>query len=331
MSSTTISRAIAIVAGTLSAAAALAVMLHSPDGENPHALTLDHALMPVVILLTITAGHYAPKAFGEWRLASGLGWLAVAIVGTTVTLYTSLGRQNAVTDSQIKSVEEINRQRRELSAKITATSKLLEKSMSEQSTRCAKSLNTDSCRGTLLNVKSFTSTVERLQKQLRELGPERTVAPRATRLAETVALFTGWDAEVLRTRVMALEPFAYAILFEIGALVAFGYAFTRSKEATVIPRPASSADAATPQEVTGPSVEPLAPRPRRSVSKTEARAQVAEIPSVNRQDELADRLGVHKSTMSRWLKQWERDGLVTRENSGRAKTVMRCPRQLQLI
>ena len=94
MTHSIISRAVAGVAGALAAGAALAIMLADVETLNPKTWHLEHGLMPVVLTLTIVAGHYAVATVRQRRVASCLGWCVVALVGTGVTLYTSLGRQN---------------------------------------------------------------------------------------------------------------------------------------------------------------------------------------------------------------------------------------------
>jgi hypothetical protein len=240
-----------------------------------------------------------------------------------VTLYTSLGRQNDTTDRQIKLAEDVNRQRALLAKQLGATAALLGKAMTDQSAKCAKSPDTDSCRGAQLNVRSFTATVARDRQQLRALGPEQTAAPKATVLSATVALFYPVDEQLLRRRLIALEPFAFTFLFEIGAIVAFSFAFSHGTHATVARTVSETATVATTGPVTEPNPTPPS-RPRRSRGATErdARAVVVQLRAIDSQQELANRLGVHKATVSRWMQKWETEGIVTRGADGRCKVAV---------
>jgi CTP-dependent riboflavin kinase len=60
------------------------------------------------------------------------------------------------------------------------------------------------------------------------------------------------------------------------------------------------------------------------LSKAEAllmiQAEIAQRGSIPSQDVIANRCAVNKSA-SRWLRQWERDGLISRQQDGRCKIV----------
>ena len=295
-------------------------MLADVEALNPKTWHLEHGLMPVVLTLTIVAGHYAVATVRQRRVASCLGWCVVALVGTGVTLYTSLGRQNDTTDRQIKRAEDSNRQRSTLEKQLGATEKLLEKAMVDQSVKCAKSPDTDSCRGAQLNVRTFTATAARDRQQLRSLGPEQTAAPKATVLAATVALFYPVDEQLLRRRLIALEPFAFTFLFEMGAIVAFSFAFSRGTRATVAQTVVRSATVAATVAKMGQKPAPPSRRRRsRGATERDARTVVVQLRSIDNQQDLADHLGVHKATVSRWMQKWEAEGIVTRGVDGRRK------------
>ena len=62
-------------------------------------LNLDQALMPILVALTIIAGHLTTSAAGERKLLSALGFAVVFTVGTVLTIYTSVGSQAKMADT----------------------------------------------------------------------------------------------------------------------------------------------------------------------------------------------------------------------------------------
>ncbi len=333
----TISRVIAGGAGLLAAIAALALMLSDINPTNPSAWRLDHGLMPVVLVLTIASGHFVMATARAWRAVACAGWLIVAIVGSVVTLYNSLGRQNDTADRQIKQAEDINRQRGDVTKQMIATGTLLNAAMLAQATRCERNPDSDSCRGSRSNVRAFATAIEHNQQQLREIGPEQTAAPKATVLAATVALFFTVDEQLLRKRIMALEPFLYTVLFEIGSIVAFSFALsgtaaktavaagTVPQNATVpqnsgtVPHLEPEVLRAIPQVPTAPSSRPTRNRP--GATEAQAKLAIVRFHVIENQQFLADHFRVSKSTVSRWVDKWEIEGIVTREPDGRCNVV----------
>ena len=106
MQSHTTARAVAVASGCLATAGALALL--TSDAIASGHWTLEHALLPVIVALTLTAGHLALPALAQKRPLSALGWAVLFLAGTWATVYTSAGRQAAAGDAQIHRADDIN-------------------------------------------------------------------------------------------------------------------------------------------------------------------------------------------------------------------------------
>ena len=97
--------------------------------------------------------------------------------------------------------------------------------------------------------------------------------------------------------------------------------------ATVAPTaPGPGSGTRLPATVARPSATVVTLRPQaRRLSKANAlllvQGEIARHGSIPSQDTVADRCQVNKATVSRWLRQWERDGLISRAQDGRCKVV----------
>ena len=147
--------------------------------------------------------------------------------------------------------------------------------------------------------------------------------------------------EAIEATLLLLFPFGLALFTEIGAIVGFGLIFeTRASgrrtvsaavtphPETVSPPPAGPRLQRFPETVTRkPSATvlqlPLKPRGLLSKSETLAfvQAEITQRGSIPSQGAIAAQCGRRKGTVSRWLRDWEKSGLISRQQEGRCKVV----------
>src|SRR5215510_7353077 len=86
-------RALAIVCGVAATGGAIALLLADAIGSGHW--SQDHALVPLVVGLTVATGHLAVAAWASRRWLPALGFAIAFVVGTTVTVLNGVGRQSA--------------------------------------------------------------------------------------------------------------------------------------------------------------------------------------------------------------------------------------------
>ena len=90
----TTTRALAIGAGVISAGTAVYMIVG--DAIRSGVWSLEDVILPVIVILTIIAGHMVGPAVSSRRALAALGWFSLAVLGTSLTVYTNVGRQAKV-------------------------------------------------------------------------------------------------------------------------------------------------------------------------------------------------------------------------------------------
>lgn len=345
---TTRAQWLARASGLAATAGALAILLS--DAIRTGHWELEHALLPIVVGITITSGHLIGSALREWRVLSAIGFVALFALGTLATVYNSVGRQAATADHAALTADDHNAARASIERDLVATRKKLSdaefyvaweiagrpRDKSGTPTLTGKPTGTTGCgagcNGWQKQADKYSDEITRLEARRAALGPAAITSPKADRAAKVAALF-GFERDRTKETFHLIEPFIYALLFELAAIVAFGYGFAHraTRKPSVSDSRQTSFPSITLETVALPANDetpPVPPKPgnRRPVS-TKAAAQADIIQLVTRretipsQDTLANRWGVAKGTVSKWLADFERRGLIQRETVGRCKMV----------
>lgn len=246
---TTPGRWLARAAGLLSAAAAVYVL--TEDALRSGRWTSDDLLMPVLVTLTILASHLVGSARRARAPLAPAGFLLLAVVGTGLIVYTSVGRQARLADTEDAAAADAAQRRGAVEAEIAAT--LAKRAQAEAMLDAARrtlaaecqSGKGSRCRGTEATADVYAAAVKgrdvdlaRLRDELARLGPAPVSASRAQRMAAAVAVFAGGDDEErVRARLARVfrlfEPFAFSLFWELGAVVALGYGFGHGRRQRV--------------------------------------------------------------------------------------------------
>jgi hypothetical protein len=246
-------RALAITVGIAATGGALAILLADPIATGTW--RLDHVLLPVIVAITIAAGHLCGTALRGWRLLPAVGFALIFVIGTALTVYSSVGAQKsgagarqelAVTshnDAIAAKRAELDRARLRLSQAETMADREMTGS------RCGAR-----CNDWKLRAQEVTARIGQLEGELRGLGPERLAPSKARPFAEALGVL-GFEPAKVEKLAATFEPFAYSLLFELAAIVAFGFGFGHRSGAIQTP-----AQAETLQPVPAAPKRPTPPK-----------------------------------------------------------------------
>jgi len=231
----TIGGAVAIAAGVAATVAALGILLS--DAITTGHWSLDHGLMPLTVGITILSGHLIGTAFRSWRVLSAAGFALLFVVGTSLTVYTSVGRQAKTADTEMLALTAGNEEIARLKSDAESIRQTLQYAVPDAKAECKGAPDPlpvkgwPECKRKSASVEAFTEKLERTEARLQKLGAPKPVAPRADRAAEVLAL-AGIDKAKAKRAFVLFEPFAFALFFELSAIVAFGFGFSGSRKGT---------------------------------------------------------------------------------------------------
>lgn len=237
MLNSTSERVLAIAAGGTFAIGGLITILGF-EVFTPRAWTPMTVTTILLVAGTIFAGHLLSNAFADKRWLHGLGFSLVFAVGTCAVVLNSVGRQAETTQTKTLSAEQVNQAIFDKRTALNdANDRLAEANdMVDLQTNGGINRRTgekvqpgcgESCRGWKLRVADLTVVVKTLERELRELGPQKPVNPKAETIAALFELFH-FDKARVASIMGILEPFFPTFVFEFGAIVSLGYAFRRS-------------------------------------------------------------------------------------------------------
>lgn len=341
-------RAVAVASGCLATAGALAIL--TSDAIASGHWTLEHAMMPLIVALTIAGAHFAPRAARERRIGYAFGWGLVFVAGLAAQLYTSAGKQAAGAQTQIDDARARAGARTRAEARVTDLIKDVGDARRAQAAECASGEGTR-CKGAGATLRARLAELAVAEADLGQVAPAPVAAPNADRAASIIAAIWGGDRDAIKALFVLLEPLRYTVLLELGALVSFGYAFggsCRTVRSLALRRridieaqefgklngsapetnrsqvlPNHSDRSARPATERRP--EPAQIRTVRRRGRTEAEADLVTMIALGRtvpsQQALADRWGVSKSTVHKWLARWDAQGLTRRRVEGKRKVV----------
>lgn len=335
-------RLMAIAVGVLAAIAALAILLAEPLASGHW--RLEHFLLPAIVAITIATAHLTIAAFCEWRIISGAGFLAVAIVGTALTLYSSVGNQKEQTGEKAGAAEAHNQlivdkrdALRGRESNLTVAQTLLVDTQRQLQADCVKGKkNKAHCDGVRTNIDTYESAVAgheaaiaRLEADLRRLGGKHVARPKVEAVGQ-VADVLGFDRRKVEKVAETFEPFAYSFLFELCSIVAFAYGFAGAHTPATVKR---KSEVETVETVPA-TPEPTPPKPgkrgpvlvKQVATRAAAEADIVQLLArgepMPSQEGLRMRWGLkHRSTVSKWLGDFEARGIISRQAEGRCKAV----------
>jgi hypothetical protein len=216
-------RFLAITAGVAFTAGGLTILLgdviaHHQEWNSYHALTI------LTVFGTIAAGHLMVDAGRARHYLSALGFFVLFMSGTGLVVYQSVGRQAETTDAKVLDAEASNQLIASKGADLAKA-----KSRFEDANRMADNEMRGErcgprCKDWRQRATEVQALISQIEGEIRALGPQKPVAPKAEKMAAVAALF-GADQQKAKAALMLLEPFLWTLFFEIGSIVSLGFAF----------------------------------------------------------------------------------------------------------
>ena len=326
----TAGRGLAIAAGVILATGTLAILFEDVLMHGA-AFTLKHWLTLVTVAGTMMVGHLADLArrHGHWLPVAGFTCLFLA--GTGIVVYSSVGRQAEKTMISSEEHDKNVGERMKLEAERDTDAASAKKYRAEADTEC-KSGEGKLCRSARTSRDFYDNSVKGLDARIKILEPAKPVSAEAEQLAN-VAAALGYDKEKVQALAILLSPFLTTLFLEFGTIVSFGFAFSPKRKVGTVRLDLGTGQTSFASD--GSEGRWFAPDPpngspnRRGgrYTKDEAASDLVTRLALGErfgsQDELRDRYGVAKLTMSDWLGEWERSGLVSRTQTGRCKALAR--------
>lgn len=228
MQPTTTGRGLALVAGILATVGALAILMQ--DAIRTNVWQLEHGLIPVLMAVQILTAHSVINAARSRRAVSALGFLIVAAVATWGVLYTSVGKQSKVAAEHVAAAEDVNAKLAQLGSELAKNNAMLAEARNKLLSECASGKG-KRCDGIAATVKVYSDAVAGVEAKIEKVGPLKPVAPNADKMSELISVITGADRGKAKHILLLIEPFTYATIFELAALVSFGFAFAGTRPA----------------------------------------------------------------------------------------------------
>lgn len=240
-------RVLSILAGTLFTAGALTILLEDVVLHSAP-FALKHALTVITVAGTMMVGHLASAAKGGRHWLAMLGFAALFVTGTALTVYNSVGRQAEASGTKAAEAEASNAARADALAGLSKAEAMLDEARRDLAREC-KSGRGKRCDGIAATIAVYEAAARGHRADLAALGPQRIANPEARRAGQLAAVF-GVEAGRVEAGAVLAVPFLTTLLFEFGAIVSLGYGLKR--------RAAGSRDPRLRGEASGPSARDTA-------------------------------------------------------------------------
>lgn len=318
---------LSIIIGSVAIFCALAILLQ--DAIRTGVWTLEHALIPGMVLIAVGAGHLASSAIKSGRYGSAVGFVSAFMLATMLTLYTSVSKQADVASTRASAAAVVNGARAEKEAALTA----LKAQHGDAVANVAKETGT-ACGKRCKSWKDLASELDGkillAEAELFRMPPPVIVNAGASKVASVISMLTSFDAVQVEKLLQLIEPFARAWLFELTSIVAFGFAFGHRSVSEGKPKVAVEKLNIATETLRKSSEKPkktkATPPPKGGLTKELAEQDLVTLLALGKpiasQDVLAQRWNVPKPTVSRWLRDFEDRGMIARETKGRSKQIV---------
>ncbi|WP_072389830.1 hypothetical protein [Hyphomicrobium sp. CS1GBMeth3] len=358
MPTSIIGRAVALVAGVIFTAGALAILLEEVVLGSAD-FALKHGLTVVIVSGTMLTGHLVVEAWRSRHFLGALGFAVLFLTGTALVVYKSTGRQAEHTFQSQAEADFAAEERARIKPLLAQAEAMHSGTAKKLADDCVNGKRGKGhCDGLRATLTVYDAAVKGHKADLDRLGAPKPVAPEAENFAALAAVF-GADKAKIKAGSLLVVPFVQTILFELGGIWCLGFAFrhrpaTRKAKATgetVTTQPRQPLPIETAQtdfyaddiEATrstiigddqddtdagngGNSGNPSRPKGgngggNRQAFEADVLTRLALGQTIECQDDLALAHGVNKGTVSKWLKDMRRRDLIPA-----AQRVGRCHR-----
>lgn len=307
----------AIAGGTVAAAGATALLIR--DGWTT-GWTVDLALMPALVGLTILSGHLFWKALSSGRIIAA-GLIAIlAAYGSLLTINETMGRRAELRDGKVMSAEAKQTARAAAAAELASVTQTYNWALPDMASECTGAPDPlpphgwPKCRSKRGTVKALEQRIATLKADVAAIAPAPVDAKMAR--AVTIASWFGASPALVREAYSTLEPFLMPIFLELASIVLFSYGLGRGSPNA--PAPVGPRIVANDDEASGLDGEKYTTK---SDALADLRRMLGSGQRVPSQDYLRERWHVRsKGTVSKWLSEWESEGKIpSRQRDGKVK------------
>lgn len=214
---------IALVAGTFAVTGALAILLR--DALTTGVWTIEHGLIPLLMIIQILTGHLAVAAVRQRHLLAAVGFLVVASAATWGVLETSVSKQSSVQAETVAAAEAVNRPLTDKTADLAKARLRLADAERMVDIETGKGGCKSNCRDWKQRAEEVRSHVKVLEGEIAALGPAKPIGAESAKMAELISAVTGHDRQKVAGVLALIKPFTFALIFELAALVSFAFAF----------------------------------------------------------------------------------------------------------
>lgn len=308
------------LAGILCAAGAIAIL--TEDVLTTHAVTLDHALQFLIVILAIAIGHLAAGELKRFRLHTGLPLAVVAALASFWCVYQTAGRTSATHQRQATANADAERRRPDAERRLAQNIAMLAEVRKNHAKECASGGGTR-CAGLQRSIDVYEAAVKGVEGELKQLAPIP-LNTSATALSRILARMPGITAPAaaIAEWLMLLDPLGPSLIFEVGSILCFSVKGSTTRCASR-PAPETIIRADVPANCNRPADRPAnRPECKKTQVLRALRADLEAGRSAGSSAELCLRHGVARATMSDWLREWEAAGVIPeRRTVGRCKAL----------
>lgn len=286
-------------------------------------ITPDHVMSMAVLIGTFASGHLLWGQLQQWRLLPALGLMVLFAGGTFYCVTASGGRNATVQSVKAGEAHKTNDDRARVEADLSEAKERLDASLEGEEAECASG-DGIKCKARRTTRQERQTYVNVLEAQLRLMDPQQIENPELRHAAKLFAAMPGVMATEDRifASLVLFFPFVKALFCEIATLVFASIGFRhgpgRNRSQTV----RNGDDALEPSQshASFPQSHSTVP-----FQKAEALRDVLSLihssGTVPSQGALRLRWKRPKSTVSRWLIEFEAKGQITRSQQGKCKAV----------
>ncbi len=219
-------RTLAITCGIAATAGAIGLLL--ADAIDTGRWTQEHALVPLVVGLTVATGYLASTALWRARLLAAIGFAVAFAIGTTITVLNGVGRQSEGVAVRMAEASRHNKVVADKAADLNRARLRLEQANQMAEREMTGSRCGVRCNDWKLRAIEVGAHIQAIEAELAGLGAVRPVNPKAAKVGEIAATF-GFDGKRASALVLLIEPLLVPLLLEWTAITAFGYGFGQDR------------------------------------------------------------------------------------------------------
>ncbi len=294
------------VGGIVAAGAAIALLTR--DGIQ-NGITLEHALMPVLVGLTVLAGHEAWRALKEAKLLSATFMLGLAVFGSGIIVTETMGRRAETRDAKVAQAAKTVDQYADVAANYQRASKLVAEAEGWVASECRSGAGAK-CKGNQFVLAQRTAYARELKGQLEQAAAPAPVDSKADKIAYWAALL-GASKAVAKEVFQNLDPFTLSLFLELGAVAFFGFG-VRTRKVSVDSVPSVST-VSEPKALSFESEK--GDRPDQEIEDIKKALNGLGHSVTN--DQLAAILGISKSEASKRWRRCAEAGVLEAQRAGR--------------